>query len=105
MTTPNLRAAVALMFGLAISATVGSTALAASPTGGKYSAVRQAAAEEASDSGDDLIIPELDKPASKKPSGERSTTPTRSGSVDRPSAATNKGRKIVENRSAIDGSR
>ncbi len=90
MTTPNLRAAMALMFGLAITATVGHAALAANAYGGKNSAVRQASAEEASESGDDLIIPDLDKPASKKSSTARPSAPARSGSVDRQSSAANK---------------
>ncbi len=90
MTTPNLRATMALMFGLTITATVGHAALAANAYGGKNSAVRQASAEEAGESGDDLIIPDLDKPASKKPSSARPSAAARSGSVERPSSATNK---------------
>lgn len=90
MTNRNFRAILALIFGLAISATIGHTVLAATGSGGKYSVVRQTAAEDASDSGDDLVLPELDRPASKKSSTDRSSAPAQTGSVDRQSSAPTK---------------
>ncbi len=87
MTSLKLRAVLALTFGLGIGAILASTAPAANADGGKNSAVRQASAEEASDSGDELILPELDKPVSKKSSAQRPTAPARSGSLEHQSAS------------------